>query len=56
VPDENGKNMRYLKKGDKIMVTAVWVNEAGDRWGQIAENEWSAMVFDGKSFMNILED
>ena len=56
VPDENGKNLRYLKKGDKIMVVGVWENEAGDRWGKLAENEWSAMLFEGKSFMNILED
>lgn len=56
VPDENVKNLRYLKKGDKLMVTAVWVNEAGDRWGQLAENEWSAMVFDGRSFMVIDEE
>ena len=56
VPDENGKNLRYLKKGDKIRMTAVWVNEAGDRWGQLEDKGWSAMVFEGKSFMNILKD
>ena len=65
VPNENGRNLRYLKQGDKIYLLATWTNEAGDTWGGIstgkpdwsrplAELEWIAMTFEGKSFIGNL--